>query len=446
MRGLKSTLALLVVLAGLGGFIYYDSKKPDDSGTGQEKLFPQAKEDTIDEITVRNESGEVTTLKKTDGTWKLTAPVAVNASASDATNLAGALAGMEITRVLDENPSSLGEYGLDKPRIQIDFKAPGQPEGHLYIGEKTPTGAALYVRRNDDKKVLLIGAFNEPTLNRTTFDLRDKTFIAIPRAKVQSIEIVNDGKPVVLTKKEKEWRVTTPVDARADYSSSEAIIGRVEAAQMTGIASDNAAAADLKQYGLDKPVVRLTLHFDGSPDAVIEFGSEAGTDAVYARDTSRPMVMTVEKAFLDDFKKSVDDFRRRDVFDFRAFNASRAELSWGGKSMTIERVKTEGEKPDTWKRVAPSDKELDKEKVETLLTGLADIRATGFRDAKAGTGLDSPALTVYMKFDQSRSEERATFGQAGADAFAARPDDAGAMVIEADKLKEALALLDELVK
>ena len=252
---------------------------------------------------------------------------------------------------------------------------------------------------------------NESTLNRSTFDLRDKTLISIPRAKVQSIEITNDGKTVLLAKKEKEWRVSRPVDARADYSSSEAIVGRIEAAQMKAIVGDNVPASDLKQYGLDKPVVRVVMNFEGSPAATLELGSEAGADAVYARDASKPAVVTVEKSLLNDLKKDADDYRRRDVFEFRAFNASRAELVWGGKTMTIERVKGEGDKPDTWKRVAPSEKELEKEKVETLLTGLADIRATSFRESKAGTGLDTPALTVYMKYDQSRSEERASFGQ-----------------------------------
>lgn len=447
MRGLWSTLGLVVLLAGLGGYIYYDSKNPStDSGTGQERVFKTANGDTIDEITVKGESGDVTTIKKDDKTWKVTAPVAASASASDASNLASALAGIEVMRILEENPTNLGEYGLEKPRIQIDFKGKDQPEGHLYLGDKTPTGAALYARRNDEKAVFLIAAFNESTLNRTTFDLRDKTLLSVARDKIQTIEIVNAGTPVLLRKGEKEWRVAAPVDARADYSSSEAIVGRLESAQMKSIVADNVAATDLKQYGLDKPAVRVTVNFAGSPATVLEIGAESGPDAVYARDAAKSMVVTVEKSLADDFRKGVDDYRRRDVFDFRAFNASRAEISFGGKSITFERVKTEGDKPDIWKRVSPSEKELEKDKVETLLTGLADIRATSFRSTTAGTGLEAPALSIYMKYDQSRSEERATFGKSGSEAFAARTDDAGAMVVEADKLTEALATLEELLK
>lgn len=453
MRGGWSTLALLVVLAGLGGYIYYDSNRdPSSVSSGLEKAFPTAKSEQIEEITVKNDAGDSTTLKRDGSDWKISAPIDTKASSSDAVSIAGAVSSLELTRVVDENPTNLGEFGLEKPRIQIDFKGKDVPEGHLYIGEKSPTGAGVYARKNDDKRVFLIAAHHESTFNRSTFDLRDKALVTVPRAKIQSIEIANAGKPVVLTKIAKgekgettEWRVSKPIDARADYSASEALVGRLESAQVKSIATESVAFPDLKQYGLDNPAVKVTINAEGSQPLVVEFGA-AAADGVYARDASKSVVATVEKSLADDFKKSLDDFRRKDVFDFRAFNADRAELSWNGKTMVIERVKTESDKPDTWKRVSPSEKELDKGKVETLLSGLADVRATSFRDARAGTGLDAPTLSVHMKYDQSRSEERATFGRNGNDAFAARPDDAGAMVIEAEKLNEAITQLDELVQ
>ncbi|MGE3512685.1 MAG: DUF4340 domain-containing protein, partial [Vicinamibacterales bacterium] len=233
MRGMKSTIALAVVLLALGGYIYYDStREGTDSGTGQEKVFPAAKSDQIEEITVKNDAGDVTTVRKDGDSWKLTAPVQAPASAADAGNLASSIAGLEITRVVEPNPANLAEFGLEQPRIRIDFTGKDQPAGHLLVGEKNPTGAGLYAKRNDEPAVFLIGSFNETALNRSTFDLRDKSLISIPRDKVQGIEIVNPSAKVVLTKKEKEWRVTSPVDARADFSSSEALLGRLESAQM----------------------------------------------------------------------------------------------------------------------------------------------------------------------------------------------------------------------
>src|SRR5262249_20634827 len=84
VRGLKSTLALLVVLIGLGGYIYFVlAKKPDSSVTKQEKLFPALESSKIDDITVKSESGDVTSLKKDSGTWKIVSPIQVTAADQD---------------------------------------------------------------------------------------------------------------------------------------------------------------------------------------------------------------------------------------------------------------------------------------------------------------------------------------------------------------------------
>src|SRR3954470_20299928 len=124
MRGLRSTIALLVVLAGLGAYIYFvTSKKTDDSGTKQEKLFPSVASDTIEELTVKNDAGETTTLKKADGKWTMTAPFQTRASDMDASGIANPLAGLDITRVVDENPTDVKEYGLDMPAVEVSFKS-----------------------------------------------------------------------------------------------------------------------------------------------------------------------------------------------------------------------------------------------------------------------------------------------------------------------------------
>jgi hypothetical protein len=446
MRGLKSTLALLVVLIGLGAYIYFVTlKQPADGGTGQPKVFASLATDKINEIKMKSASGDVTTVKKDAGAWQIVSPVTSKAAESEVSAITSALGQLEVVRVIDENPANLADFGLATPRIEVEFKAEGKPAGHLLIGEKTPTGASLYARREDEKRVFLIAAYQESPLNRSTFDLRDKTLIALARDQVLGVDITSGGKVIKLAKKDNEWRITSPINARADYSASEGVLGRVETAQMKSIVSDNASPADLKKYGLDKPQTTVSVNLAGSSN-VIALGGKADDGTVYARDVSKPLVVTVESSVADEFKKSVDDFRRRDAFEFRAFNANRAELTWAGKTLTLEKVKGEGDKPDTWKKSGAVSGEADKAQVETLLTGLADIRATSFKDSTAATGLNAPALTVKVKFDDNKKEESVTFGKSGNDAYMARPDDLGAGAIEADKLSEALKTLDELAK
>src|SRR5262245_44532709 len=137
MRGLRSTLFLLVVLLGLGGYIYFGGAKKDDADTKKDRLFPSIEAAKIEEMTVKSESGDTTTLKKDNGTWNLLKPLAVPASESDATGITNALADIDVARVLDEAPTDVKGYGLDPAKIDIEFKSSdGKVAGHLLIGDK----------------------------------------------------------------------------------------------------------------------------------------------------------------------------------------------------------------------------------------------------------------------------------------------------------------------
>ena len=65
MRGLRSFLLLLVVCAGLAAYLYFVESKRDPSAADKKDKVFTVEADKIDEMTVKSESGEQTTLKKT---------------------------------------------------------------------------------------------------------------------------------------------------------------------------------------------------------------------------------------------------------------------------------------------------------------------------------------------------------------------------------------------
>jgi len=450
MRGLKSTIALIVVLAGLGAYIYFVSwKQPaggDTGGKKQDKIFAGLDSSKIDEMKVTSAAGDATTLKKDAGGWQVVQPVAAKADESEVNSLTSALASTEITRVVDENPSSLNDYGLSNPRIEVDFKAAGDKDSRkLLVGSKTPTGGDLYAKRSDEKKVFLIPAYQETTLNRTTFDLRDKGLLKFDREKVDGIDVSAGGKTIAIAKDGGDWKLTKPVQTKADFGSVEGLVGRLQTAQMKSIVADQASPADLKKYGLDKPDTTINLNI-GSSRATLLVGGKAADNTVYARDASKPAVVTIESSLLDDLKKDADTYRRKDLFEFRPFNATHIEMSRNGQTIVLDRVKGQNDKPDTWKRVSPAAADVDKEKMDGLLSKLSNMRAASFVDSTANTGLDKPALVVTVKFDEGKKEEKVTFAQSGSDVYAARPGEPGAAKTDTADFNDAVKSFDEIAK
>jgi hypothetical protein len=450
MRGLKSTIALIVVLVGLGAYIYFVTwKQPEgaDAATKQEKVFASLETDKIDEVKVKSEKGDTTTVKKENGAWQVVAPVATKADESEVTGITNSLGQISVVRIVDENPSDLKDYGLATPRIEINFKASGDKDYRkLYIGEKSPTGADLFAKRNDEKKVFLIPAFQESSFNKDTFQLRDKTLWKFERDKVDSVDLTTGGKTLALTRAGGDWKIAKPLETRADFGAVEGLIGRLQSAQMKALVADQAMPADLKKYGLEKPEVTVNVNA-GSAKATLLVGTKAEDNTIYVRDASRPAVMTVESSLVDELKKGADEYRKKDIFEFRSFNANRVEFTRNGQTIAFEKTKGTGDKdPDKWKRVSPTAGDVDKDKIEGMLSRLSNMRATSFAAADAKTGLDKPAMSVVAKFDDGKKEDRVTFGKNGDDVYASRPGEPGAAKVDTSDFTDVNKTLDEISK
>jgi len=445
MRGFRSTLALLVVLIGLGAYVYFVASKSDDStGVKRDRLFPGLSSDAIEEITVKSESGDTTTLKKVDNKWTMTAPVQARASDLDASGMTSGLSGIEITRVVDENPSDVKDYGLDAPALEVAFKSTGtNPSGKLLIGKKTTTGGSMYARKDGDKRVVLIGEFHETTFNKSTFDLRDKAIVTFDRGKVDGFDVVKGATTFEVVKKDNDWTLSKPVVARADTSAADGLVTALESLQMKSVVGATATPEQLKEYGLDKPAAVVNLHL-GTERTSVVIGGKASDDTVYVKDATRPDIYTIQQTAADDLVKAADDYRRKEMFDMRAFTVTHIEITRNGKTTAFDKVKGTGDNAqDTWKRVSPAGADPDKDKFQAFVAALADIRAMSFVDAKTKTGLDSPAATVVVKFDEGKKEERVTLARSGADAYSARTDDPGAAKIDPTKLDDALKSIDD---
>ena len=448
MRGLTSTIVLIVVLAGLGGYIYFvDSKRPEpgiDGGAAKEKVYALAV-DAVDEVKLTY-NGETSLLRKSDGGWKMFQPTETDADPAEAVSLAQALANLELVRVVDENPTDLQKYNLATPPIAVEFKA-GGVTGSLMLGDKNATQGEIYAVKGGDKKVFLVSSFQETNFNRTPFDLRDKKILKFDRDRADALTLVRGGNTMTLARAGSEWKVTGPVASRSDYSAVEGLLTRLSTSNMSKLLESD--AKDLAKYGLDQPVMTITVGA-GSAKTVLAVG-KTENDQTYARDVSRPLVFTVDTTLQGDFTKSFDDYRKKELFELRSFYVDRirAVLDAPGGAKTYELEKVKGEKPgdsESWKvtRVGGASHTADATAMDDLLAKLVAIKAESFVGPKVKTGIEKPALVVSASFDAGKFE-RVRFGQVGESAFGARDGEGGVAKIDKASMEAAMQAFDLVV-
>lgn len=435
MRGLRSTLVLLAILAGLVGYIYFvDSKKPAAGADTKEKVFTGVTADSIDAIEFKSADGQMSKVEKAGDQWKLVDPVQADADAAEVSAVTNAIATLDVDRVLDENPKDLKTYGLDPARIDIGFRVKGQKDArHLLVGEKTATGGDLYARLPNQKRVFLISSYNDTTFNKNTFALRDKKIVKVERDKVDGLEIQDGSNVFQFARSGSDWKIVKPIAARADYGQLEGIVERLATAQMQALVSDS--DPDLKKYGLDRPTATITLTTGGTQTALLLGKTENAV--IYAKNSTRPMIFTVAPTVKTDAIKELGDYRRKDLFDARSFTANRVELHRGTETITLEKKTQNGK--DTWSKA--DGKAADAMKVDALLSQLTALRAQSF-EATPNAALKSPALVATVAFDQNKTET-VTLAKSGTDAFASRSDEPGSAKLEmGSALDEVMKAID----
>jgi hypothetical protein len=436
MRSVWTTLASIVVLAGLVGYIYFvDSKSEPNAPAVKEKVWGGTLSSTdMEEVQIKLAEGETAKVQKTDNTWQLVEPAKAPADENEMTSITTSLASLEMQRVVDANAGDVKQYGLDPARIAVAFRSKGQKDvRRVEFGEKTPTGGDLYARIPGEKRVFLVSSFLESTFNKTPFALRDKTVLKIQRDKADSLELSEGSTGIQLSKKGADWMLVKPIAARADFSAVEGSIERLGSAQMVGITEPE--APNLAKYGLDKPTATMTVGM-GSSRATLTLGKTENA-VVFAKDASRPMVFTVAPTVRTDVFKSVSDLRRKDLFDARSFTATHAEFKRGTETIVLDKSKGKDEK-DVWKD--GTGKDVEAMKVDDLLSKVTGLRAASFED-KPHASLKMPVLVVTMRFPDNRSET-VTFGRSGSDVFASRGDEPGSAKVEGTGLDDALKALD----
>jgi hypothetical protein len=431
----RSFVVLLVVAVALGAWYFLVEADRDPLAEEPRESAFNLTPGTLEEIEVTAESGAVTRVLKTDGAWRIVEPAALDADVGQVNALVSTLESLEIQQTIDDAPASLAPYGLAPPRFSLAFRAAGESAmRRLNVGNTTPTGGDVYAAIEGQPALVLIAGYLQDALNRTTFDLRDKAVLKIARD-VDAIRVERTGAPALtVARQENDWRLTAPVEARADFSAVDGLVSRVLQAQMKAITSEE--ASDLPAWGLDRPQATVTFTA-GATQASLLIGAKADETTVYARDAARSLVFTLDATLLDELAKDPVDFRMKDLFLFRSFNALGLDLTVDGKTLTfVKATPAPAAEADpaaappapVWRQTAPDAKDADQAAVTDLLTNLSNLRADAFSASAIGSGEELVVTARFGNVD-TPSEERVVFRMSGDTVHAIVTGEAGAAVV-----------------
>lgn len=149
---------LAFILAALGAAYYALETKGTLFGSDTNRLF-QADEKDVEKITITR--GEARIVLKREGNlsadqaggWRLIEPVQATADASETTSLLRTLLESTEERRIEEAPSRLADYGLERPSLQLSVTLKNQKTlPALLLGDLNPNGRSVYAKRPDQPR------------------------------------------------------------------------------------------------------------------------------------------------------------------------------------------------------------------------------------------------------------------------------------------------------
>jgi Domain of unknown function (DUF4340) len=309
----RTTIFLILVLAGLGAYVYFVEYPKAEQEAKKKTLF-EFKADDATQVTLDYGDHKIA-LKKSGNEWRITEPIDAPADATTVKNLVNAIAECEVKRDIKDASTDLSTYGLDKPFVTVTVKVGDKDLPVFMVGKTTPVGFSTYVQRADDKKIQLASSAFRSGMDKKVKDLRDKTIIDFADTDVHQVDLSGDGGQLQLVQKDDKWSIEQPAAYAADGSVVRSFLSTLRSMRATDFPDSN--PSDLSGYGLDTPRLKIVLHLgkDNAEKSIL-IGKENDKKEIYVQRGGQPTVYTVSDWVFRDLNKNLADFRDKTLLAF----------------------------------------------------------------------------------------------------------------------------------
>ena len=392
------TLTVLVVLAaGLGGFLLYDSyyltPRREKAQSAKGRLWTIEPKD-VETLTIKRKDDTVKLKRAGDG-WEMLEPIKTRASAGAVNETVTGLATARVDREIDPNPAKPADFGLDPPETMVTLEVKGQAAPlTLAVGGKNPTGVWVYAREGSKPAVVVIGESVSRDVNRPVAEFRDKTLFAFDRRNVSAVDLDLDGSKMSLEAEDGgKWRIARPGPFRGDADLITDMLDKLASASVKEFLGIPKSPAE---YGLDKPS-RVTLWLgkdkDRTSKTLLLGKVDAAKKGVYVQRQGEPEVLLAPSETWDKLPKTVAAARDKVIFTYAYDKVARVEIDSTAGTVTLQRDGI------NWNITAPEGLKADTGAVNGLLWRIRDLRASGFLDESPGgvaRYLSRPDVTVKI--------------------------------------------------
>jgi hypothetical protein len=213
---------------------------------------------------------------------------------------------------------------------------------------------------------------------------------------VQEVTIARGGTTIGLKRDGETWRLTQPVEAKADQGPAASLVASLTLARIERTVEEKPAS--LADFGLEPPALTVALKVkDKAEPVTLLLGKNSPTGSwMYAKRGDSSAVLMVPASLKGDLEKTSTDLRDKTIVSLDPAKATRVELK--GKDSTIVAAKS-GEE---WWLEQPIKVKADGFAIDRLVNAVRDLKAKEFM---------AEATTDFARYGLTRPDYRVTVSE-----------------------------------
>jgi len=426
----KVTLVLIFLNVALFVFIFkFERGWRTDQAQRESRrrvLGPEAA--SIQQLRISGPGLATIELTRSGARWSLTSPIDWPANPHAVNRILNELQFLEhetsfSVAELEKNKQSLADYGLEPPRLTIEFTPVTAPSSSttatntepqritLQVGDETKVGNRLYLLSPQRDRVHVVGLSLARSLNLPLEELRTDDVFSIPLFEARSLTLQNAAASRVRIRQDgKHWSFEAPIIARANKPQVELTISALNSLRVhhflpTGANSPATPTtnADLR-IGLvgnnrqETLILLNEIEAPPSPPNTANQNEERAVPFVAALEgKATRFVVEVPLPLLNTLRNAQDALREPRILDFDPEALTAVSLSAPNQApLTLQQLRSSADGQHTWQIVrsstdqGPQLQPVDPQRMRELIQVLRRLSAQRFvSDAPSDADLEN---------------------------------------------------------
>ncbi len=377
----------LALFCALGAYFYLfevlGTKKKAEEAREAKRLFKVEGPD-VSRVLIKRHASEIE-VKKHGSRWAVTRPLAAPADSFEVDTLVEGLTSILVEKEVAEG-GELARFGLGEPSLTVEFTSKsGQMS--LLVGSSAPVGNGRYVMRGREKKVLLVKGSSLKPLEKSLYQLRDKSLFTLKPDEVERLSIERGKVSLDLVKGKGGWSAPEIEGLRVSEQKVSDVLTHLQYVRAAKFLDDKTPG----DSGLTDPDIVVALDGKGKRETLSlaprdKEGKRAAITSI------RQGVILVHDSDLEELPKSARDVEDR---TFLAFDGDKVFgvrfLLERGKELRFQKGKS------GWK--SPSGKSLE----SWVLTAMFNrLKGLEYKERLGGPPKDDPVFKVTLLGKENR--------------------------------------------